>query len=665
MNSLELEEINEIINQLSSPESGYESPERLSEMREYYTSYGNELGCSLQMVEQPQSSYRFRYITEFKDNPHGPLTGENSSKNSKTFPTVKLVNYPRKAVIRCWLCVSTDKDVHVHQLLTKNDRRSVRSEPHDLVVDAKNNFTAVFEGLNIIHAVTKGKKEYLESLHKKKCHIISGYTLDPHICPFDEKDLKNELKAMEKNKAVLFFEAFDFETHEKLCETFSNQIKNSKNVMTNPLKISRQSHKNGSVNGGTEVLLFVEKVTRDIKIRFFEIDETGKECWEDSAILEDLWHQVGIAFRTPRYKDVSVEEDRKVYFQLIRESDGSCSNKMEFYYQPDYRNQSNYAEPVVGKKRRIEEEMYRLESNDFNSNLEAPMDNILLKDVYLPMPKEVGSSSLSGILEDTFGSNSVHGSQQIEDWELPSDLASDCVTSDKKSELKTFVDSSLAEINNKKGGSENYKLDSCLFRCISGSFSPDVFYEILNTVKIENINVQSWKNVYSKTPLHMTIEQGKLEFIEPLLNAGFNVNAVDVNHNSALHLALLYDVKPPITALLKSFGADLAISNYDGEMPIHMGCRLRSISHLNFLVAESEVNCQNKKTGDTPLHIAAKYGYKDVAEILLKSGAKVFTLNYGNYTPLDYAVQNENLLVNLLLDHMISWIQPKLICVMF
>lgn len=32
---------------------------------------------------------------------------------------------------------------------------------------------------------------------------------------------------MEKNKAVLFFEAFDFETHEKLCETFSNQIKNS------------------------------------------------------------------------------------------------------------------------------------------------------------------------------------------------------------------------------------------------------------------------------------------------------------------------------------------------------------------------------------------------------------------------------------------------------
>lgn len=32
--------------------------------------------------------------------------------------------------------------------------------------------------------------------------------------------------------------------------------------MTNPLKISRQSHKNGSVNGGTEVLLFVEKVTR-------------------------------------------------------------------------------------------------------------------------------------------------------------------------------------------------------------------------------------------------------------------------------------------------------------------------------------------------------------------------------------------------------------------
>lgn len=42
-------------------------------------------------------------------------------------------------------------------------------------------FNFSFEGLNIIHAVTKGKKEYLESLHKKKCHIISGYTLDPHI----------------------------------------------------------------------------------------------------------------------------------------------------------------------------------------------------------------------------------------------------------------------------------------------------------------------------------------------------------------------------------------------------------------------------------------------------------------------------------------------------
>ncbi|CAG2102606.1 unnamed protein product [Medioppia subpectinata] len=51
----------------------------------------------LKIVEQPTNRIRYRYRSE--KGSHGGLTGENSSQNKKTYPTVKLENYNSLAQI--------------------------------------------------------------------------------------------------------------------------------------------------------------------------------------------------------------------------------------------------------------------------------------------------------------------------------------------------------------------------------------------------------------------------------------------------------------------------------------------------------------------------------------------------------------------------------------
>lgn len=56
------------------------------------------------------------------------------------------------------------------------------------------------------------------------------------------------------------------------------------------------------------MLLFCDKVIKDdIQVRFFE-EKDGKLVWEGFGDFQpsDVHKQYGIAFRTPRYKDLEV-----------------------------------------------------------------------------------------------------------------------------------------------------------------------------------------------------------------------------------------------------------------------------------------------------------------------------------------------------------------------
>ena len=75
------------------------------------------------------------------------------------------------------------------------------------------------------------------------------------------------------------------------------------------------------------------------------------------------------------------------------------------------------------------------------------------------------------------------------------------------------------------------------------------------------------------------------------------------------------------------------------------------------MAAGTDVNAKNYD-GDTPLHIAARRGYKQIAELLIAEGANVNAKGKNGDRPLDWAVHieytnddDESEIANLLRKH--------------
>jgi len=122
------------------------------------------------------------------------------------------------------------------------------------------------------------------------------------------------------------------------------------------------------------------------------------------------------------------------------------------------------------------------------------------------------------------------------------------------------------------------------------------------------------------TVLHEAVSGQHVEIVEMLCDSGFEVDSVDLEGNSALHLAARegYD---DILRTLVTKGADINKRNKCGETPLHHAttnqgnCKLCIQSLLEF---GAEVNCMDDE-GRTPLYGALMWG-KDTAQLILQSG---------------------------------------------
>ena len=97
--------------------------------------------------------------------------------------------------------------------------------------------------------------------------------------------------------------------------------------------------------GGDEIYLLCEKVNKkEIRVRFFEVDNEGNQQWEAFGHFNesDVHHQVAIVFRTPPYRDQTISKSAQVYLQLYRQRDGEFSEPRTFIYKP--KNDINLAD---------------------------------------------------------------------------------------------------------------------------------------------------------------------------------------------------------------------------------------------------------------------------------------------------------------------------------
>ncbi|MGO9087180.1 MAG: ankyrin repeat domain-containing protein [Candidatus Sulfotelmatobacter sp.] len=107
-----------------------------------------------------------------------------------------------------------------------------------------------------------------------------------------------------------------------------------------------------------------------------------------------------------------------------------------------------------------------------------------------------------------------------------------------------------------------------------------------------------------------------------------------------------------VKALVKD-NPDLVLTPYLlGETPLHLAAKWGHKEILAFLLAsQADVNAETE-SGDTPLHYAAENGEKEVAALLLASNAEIDARNKWGQTALHWAAQNGHKdTVALLLDN--------------
>uniref|UniRef100_A0A0A9WIP5 RHD domain-containing protein n=1 Tax=Lygus hesperus TaxID=30085 RepID=A0A0A9WIP5_LYGHE len=607
-------------------------------------------GTTLAVVEQPENSYRFRYKKE-SQKPHGPLKGKNSAgktqKNSNG-PRVKLNNFSGEAIIRCWLYSQTDEEGPSPHRLVQVVGKTIVDEPIDIKVDRSNNYTATFDRMNILHVVTNDEPYQKCYLIKKERlgrngSIISHPDLakfDVNITNDDVRNIKNRWKKINKDICTLRFEAYQKkgDKYQFIDSILSSPIKNKKSPKTNGLRIVKASHLQGPCTGKTEILIFTEKLIKDVRIIFF--DDDGWECYADFK-ESDIHKQVALAFRTPPYKNLQITEAVTVYYKIQRTTDGEESNDIAFRYLPTEDNLFLLENVPVKRKKPQVTRNCNLLSND-------PM----LSDATAQSEMDDTMDILNCMLSP------VDDSDELLNGNLLSDVSTGDLIQDSIpiAMYGTFCKDSVPAAQDmgaeKPDVKEAESLDEKARRLQKSIWQDDwsTFCQLISTPNIVNFKYGH------QTSLHCAVKYNRPRMVSKLLEMKADVYELDNNgSNTALHLAILSPSHSCLQLLLQEVKPK-QIFNKDGDDPVLYATRNGCYSALEMLLLkEFPPVSDNKKNGDTPLHVAVENciksgGTTEIVDLLLKYGASASEYNYDAKTPLHYAVaaQHDELVQKLI-----------------
>lgn len=133
------------------------------------------------------------------------------------------------------------------------------------------------------------------------------------------------------------------------------------------------------------------------------------------------------------------------------------------------------------------------------------------------------------------------------------------------------------------------------------------------------------------TPLHTVAECGNVACIDVLLKAGANINAVNSNLQSALHIAVCNSHKSVVAQLLER-GAEPELANNNKWLPIHYAC-FKGEAEVTCLLLQRRPHTACAKTSIengnwSPIHFATASGsIVCIALILVHSPMEIHALS--------------------------------------
>ncbi|XP_050510448.1 nuclear factor NF-kappa-B p110 subunit isoform X2 [Diabrotica virgifera virgifera] len=653
--------------------------------------------ATLHFVEQPTDRFRFRYKSEMAGT-HGSLTGINSDKSRKpTYPTVELRNCGNhdKVVIRCSIYQANANPKgfypHAHRLMMKRGREEF-DDPHDVEVGHEDGFRAVFQGMGIIHTAKRNlvtelvrKKVQLQEEHVARTENRRGLTQKEVV---EIKGLaESESKSINLNIVCLRFDAYIKKNGIlfPLCEPiFSHSINNLKSALTGDLKIVRLDHVVSPAKGNKEVFILVERVTKkNIKIRFYELDDDENVVWEGWGQFNDLdvHHQYAIVFKTPKYRDENITSPVNVFVELVRPSDQARSEAREFRYVPnknmakpgqkraryDYYSSSSYDSSNVGSEElpavintlQIGQDSH-MSFNNIPSGLSDEIKRALTDmnsdefqqlhdahaDEYLTL--------LENLATDGVNANSMPVRKQRRDIQIQEPIKMEVSNEDKRmaimvvSELRSFIRTTHTAANAITILNKYFNADNCTnaLHVCAALRDNDSAMLLLKVIAVYRVfHLLDKTNDQNLTALHIAVMCHNKDLTKALVLCNSKLSVTDSNLNTVLHIAIKSNVpieifetllRPSRYTSVDQVKGFIDMVNLDGNTALMMAVEANKLAYVKLLCFKNaDVNKKQPKNGFVPLRIAIEKQHTDIIRYLLSLEQTDPTIkDFTNISPL-------------------------------
>lgn len=145
------------------------------------------------------------------------------------------------------------------------------------------------------------------------------------------------------------------------------------------------------------------------------------------------------------------------------------------------------------------------------------------------------------------------------------------------------------------------------------------------------------QNYQRQTALHLAVVTEQPKVVEHLLKAGSDPTLVDNNGNTPLHMACRLGSLTCFSLLTQNcqdqLPAILQIPNYCGQKCLHVVAIHGYLSLVENLISlGADINAQEQCNGRTVLHLAVDLQNRELVKLLIIKGADVNSLSYGGHT---------------------------------
>jgi ankyrin repeat protein len=140
-------------------------------------------------------------------------------------------------------------------------------------------------------------------------------------------------------------------------------------------------------------------------------------------------------------------------------------------------------------------------------------------------------------------------------------------------------------------------------------------------------------------PLHLAVLQDRIEEIEKILEDGVDINCINSENETPLHVGLISGCHISTIEYLLEYGASIKSKTSYGVYPIHLAADLRRGIELIELFLQNGADAGRiDDFGCSALHFASE---PEVIKTLIRAGCDVNGKSKMGYTPLHFLLLNE------------------------